>query len=225
VEDYITFWRTFHDEDGFEYAGEIDPAVIRVRVTAASNIRGVLELFEKEQFNFEIFDRIRENVINYTEEDKIPKLRLDEKNIESIYQFACDILEAPYKEWMVKERFKVRANFAEDAKRTWNRIKQTAGQATKIRPEAFKEHYEQNWSQQPEEVNVKENSDYLIQRKLVFKEADMFAELLDKYKMKETIQRKGNLSAPGLDKLTYPILKYNIDSATDLMIKIMTMML
>jgi hypothetical protein len=53
----------------------------------------------------------------------------------------------------------------------------------------------------------------------------MFAELFDKYKMKETIQRKGNLSAPGLDKLTYPILKYNIDSATDLMIKIMTMML
>jgi hypothetical protein len=40
-------------------------------------------------------------------------------------------IEGPYKEWMMKEKTKIRYNFAEDAKRTWNRIKQTCGQATK----------------------------------------------------------------------------------------------
>jgi hypothetical protein len=46
---------------------------------------------------------------------------------------------------MAKEKIKIRYNFAEDAKRTWNKIKQTAGQASKIKPEIFKGHYEKNW--------------------------------------------------------------------------------
>jgi hypothetical protein len=33
------------------------------------------------------------------------------------------------------------------------------------------------------------------------------------------------LSAPGIDKLTYPILKYEKEKAADLMIKIMTIIL
>jgi hypothetical protein len=41
--------------------------------------------------------------------------------------------------------------------------------------------------------------------------------------MKDAIVKKGNLSASGLDKLTYPILKYEKDEAADLMVKIMTM--
>jgi hypothetical protein len=37
--------------------------------------------------------------------------------------------------------------------------------------------------------------------------------------------KKGNLSASGLNKLTYYILKHEKDDATDLMVKVMTMML
>jgi hypothetical protein len=40
-----------------------------------------------------------------------------------------------------------------------------------------------------------------MQRKLVLTETEMLKDLLDKKKMKEVITKKGNLSAPGLDKL------------------------
>jgi hypothetical protein len=126
---------------------------------------------------------------------------------------------------MMKEKTKIRYNFAEDAKRTWNRIKQTCGQATKIKPEVFKEHYEKNWSKAPEEIGIDDNSRFIIQRKLVMKDNDMISFLLNKKGMIKTIARKGNLSAPGLDKLTYPILKFEKEDSADLMIKIMTMML
>jgi hypothetical protein len=126
---------------------------------------------------------------------------------------------------MMKEKTKNRYNFAEDAKRTWNRIKQTYGQATKIKSEIFKEHYEKNWSNAPKEINIEENSRFTMQRKLVMKEDEMIRFLLNRESMIKTIARKGNLSAPGIDKLTYPILKYEKEEAADLMIRILTMML
>jgi hypothetical protein len=64
-----------------------------------------------------------------------------------------------------------------------------------------------------------------MQRKLVLKEDEMMIFLLNKENMNKTIVRKGNLSIPRIDKLTYPILKYEKKEAADLMIKIMTMML
>jgi hypothetical protein len=49
--------------------------------------------------------------------------------------------------------------------------------------------------------------------------------LLDKKKTKNAITRKGNLLVPGLDKLRYPILKYEKDDAAELMTVIMNMMI
>jgi hypothetical protein len=46
---------------------------------------------------------------------------------------------------MAKEKIKIRYNFTEDAQRTRIKIKQTARQTSKIKPEIFKEHYEKNW--------------------------------------------------------------------------------
>jgi hypothetical protein len=53
----------------------------------------------------------------------------------------------------------------------------------------------------------------------------LFGELLNKAKLKEVITKKENLSAPGLDKLTYPILKYEKDNAAELMIAMRNMMI
>jgi hypothetical protein len=64
-----------------------------------------------------------------------------------------------------------------------------------------------------------------MQRKLVFVESEMIKELLNKEKMKKAIIMKGNLSAPDLDKLTYPLLKYLKDDAADLMVRIMEMLI
>jgi hypothetical protein len=54
------------------------------------------------------------------------------------------IIEKPYKDWMAKDKTKIRYNFAEDIKRTWNRIKQPAGQSTKIPSDIFADYYAQN---------------------------------------------------------------------------------
>jgi hypothetical protein len=113
----------------------------------------------------------------------------------------------------------------EDAKRICNRIKQPAGQVTKIEPEIFADHYSQNWEVAPANIIIDENSDFIMQRRLVLTENDMLKELLNKNKMKEAIIKKDNLSAPGLDKLTYPILKYEKADATELMIAIINMMI
>jgi hypothetical protein len=66
---------------------------------------------------------------------------------------------------MAKEKTKIRYNFAENAKRTWNRIKLTAGQATKIKPKDFAEHYSKNWEQKPKNVEIESYSDFIKQRK------------------------------------------------------------
>jgi hypothetical protein len=47
----------------------------------------------------------------------------------------------------------------------------------------------------------------------------MVKSLLDKEKMMRAIATKGNLSAPGIDKFIYPILKYEKEEAADLMVK------
>jgi hypothetical protein len=51
----------------------------------------------------------------------------------------------------------------------------------------------------------------------------MLRELLDKKKMSDAISKKANLSAPGLDKLTYPILKFEKEDAASLLVSIMEM--
>jgi hypothetical protein len=50
-------------------------------------------------------------------------------------------------------------------------------------------------------------------------------ELFNKEMLKESIMRKGNLSAPSIDKLTYPILKFEKDDAADLLVNIMRTMI
>jgi hypothetical protein len=49
-------------------------------------------------------------------------------------------------------------------------MKHPANQATKIRSEDFANHYAENWETQPKELMIDEDSDFIIQRKLVIKE-------------------------------------------------------
>jgi hypothetical protein len=77
---------------------------------------------------------------------------------------------------------------------------------------------------EPAKIRIDECSDFIMQRKLVLSESEMMKELLNKNKMRDAITKKGNLSAPGLDKLTYPILKYEKDDAAELMVTIMNML-
>jgi hypothetical protein len=61
--------------------------------------------------------------------------------------------------------------------------------------------------------------------KLLLNERDIISYLTNVNKIKEVIKRKGNLSASGLDKLTYPILKYISDEAAQLISELMSMII
>jgi hypothetical protein len=230
LEHYKLFNRTFYvipenvNEELEEIVWENVNVVKRDRANLAENIsRNVIALEEKGITN-DTLKRLRACADNYIEMNTPPDV-ITEKEEEELIELAERTIEVPYKEWMQKEKTKIRYNFAGDAKRTWNRIKQTCGQATKIKPEVFKEHYEKNWPNAPKEINVEENSRFVLQRKLVMKESEMVSFLQNKNGMMKAIARKGNLSALGINKLTYPILKFEKEDAADLMIKIMTMMI
>jgi hypothetical protein len=174
----------------------------------------------------EILDNIRGNVVSYVDiADFDVNIKIDDMMMLEIQSLAENIISKLYQDWMYKEKTKIRQNFGEDAKRTWNHIKQTAGQATKIEPGIFADHYSQNWEIKPTDIVIDDNSDFIMQMKLDLTENEMLMELLDKNKMREAITKKDNLSAPGLDKLTYPILKYENDDAAELMVVIMNMMI
>jgi hypothetical protein len=51
---------------------------------------------------------------------------------------------------------KLRYNFAEDSKRTWNKIKIMVSLPSEIKPEQFSNHYGENWSNSPPEMAIEE---------------------------------------------------------------------
>jgi hypothetical protein len=123
--------------------------------------------------------QIKESVVQFIDYDGKLFYKLGTGQEEEINCMVEEIIEKPNREWMGKIKTKIRYNFAEDPKKTWNRLKQTAGQVITVSPEEFKNHYEKNWAGKPVEVYVKEYSDYIMQRKLVIKESDMLNKLLD----------------------------------------------
>jgi hypothetical protein len=237
IENYKLLNRTFAFEKEDERHGkkEEQPKVEHVwqnvetadrfRANCAENVCGNVIAIERYGTHNDLLERLRWKADEFIAFNGGKIDPLSESKEEELEVLAERTIEAPYKEWMAKEKTKIRYNFAEDAKRTWNRIKQTCGQATKIKPETFKEHYEKNWSNAPDEISINDNSRFILQRKLVLKDGDMQSFLLNKKEMMRTIARKGNLLAPGIDKLTYPILKFEKEEAANLMVKIMTMML
>jgi hypothetical protein len=56
---------------------------------------------------------------------------------------------------------------------------------------------------------IDEYADFTIQRDLNPEKEEKIAELLGVNKMEELILRKGNLSLPGLDSITFPLFKYD----------------
>jgi hypothetical protein len=132
----------------------------------------------------------------------------------------------PFLRWNYNLKTKLRYNFAEDSKRTWNKIKMTTSLPTEIKPEQFANHYGENWSNSPTKMNIKEYNEFTKHNKREKLNLIQFeAKLLNEEKIKECIISKGNLSAPGLGRLTYPIFEYCPDKAAKLFKYILKMML
>jgi hypothetical protein len=105
----------------------------------------------------------------------------------------------------------------EDSKRTWNKIKMTASLPSEIKPEQFANHFGENWYNSPPKMNIEDYNEFTKHNKREKLNLTQFeAKLLNEEKIKKCIISKGNLSAPGLDRLTYPIFKYCLDKAAKL---------
>jgi hypothetical protein len=106
----------------------------------------------------------------------------------------------PFLRWNYNLKTKLRYNFAEDTKRTWNKIKITPSFPSEIKSEQFANHYGDNWSNSPPKMNIvayKEFTKHNKRKKLNLSRFE--AEILNKEAIKRCITTKGNLSTPGLD--------------------------
>jgi hypothetical protein len=57
----------------------------------------------------------------------------------------------------------------------------------KIARDFFADHYSQNREVQPAEITIDKDSNFIMQRRLVFTETEILNELLNKTKMREAI--------------------------------------
>jgi hypothetical protein len=200
IEQYKLLYRTWYQEEG-EVTTENELSDVnefdRIRVNLAQNVRSNIIVLEEGGTDFKALKVLKKGVENYIDYAIKPEI-MSEKTEQELNELVVETLETPYREWMMKEKTKIRYNYAEDAKRTWNSRKQTCEQAKKIKTEIFKEHYEKNWANVPQEINIEENSMFLMQRKLVFKDDEMVKFLLDKQKMIKAIATKVTFQGQGL---------------------------
>jgi hypothetical protein len=146
IEQYQTFYRTICDPENvnnqkYTKIMEVDYSIQRFRAGLISNIKGALVILDQNDIHTDIVDSIRSNVTNY--DDKLyfdESIKIDDKKMLEVQSLAGNIINKPYQDWMYKEKTKIRQIFTEDAKKTWNSIKQPAGQATKIAPDLFTIH-------------------------------------------------------------------------------------
>jgi hypothetical protein len=171
---------------------EDDFSVQRYKAGLLSNIREALNILDQNEIHTDILDPIRSNAIHYMDklsfdaDNKINEMRMLE-----IQSLAENIISKTYQYWMYKEKKKIRYILAEDTKRNWNRIKQPAGQATKIKPDIFADRYSQNWEVEPAKIKIDKCSDFIVQRKLGLTENEMLKDLLNKVMMKDAISKRG----------------------------------
>jgi hypothetical protein len=101
-----------------------------------------------------------------------------------------------FHKWPLKDTAEIRLNFAQNAKRTWNKIKMNASLPTTYHSQVFANHYRQNWVNTPP-LRV-ESYDSFTQHssvKLQLNKRGLIDYLTNINKIKEVIKLKGNLSA------------------------------
>jgi hypothetical protein len=121
-----------------------DYSIKRFRAGLISNIRGAIIILDQNDIQCEKINLLKGNVQDYINNLYFnTDIKVDDEMLMEFQRMAENIIAKPYQDWMFKEKTKIRHNFPEEAKRTWNRIKKPAGRATKIEPEIFADHYSQ----------------------------------------------------------------------------------
>jgi hypothetical protein len=121
---------------------------------------------------------------------------------------------------------KVQNDFAFDPKRTVRRIIKDSSPICEIDTNELENFWSDRWSREAEYNEQNLNDFYRIE---TFWNDDMnnsmITDLIDQGKMEQLIQKRVNLSAPGLDFHTFPILKLEKTRSATFICKIMRSML
>jgi hypothetical protein len=168
-----------------------DYSVNRFRAGLISNIRGTIIILEQNDIRSDLIENIKENIRSFVDNTYFnQEIKIDDKMMLEVQRVAEKLSINRIRIGCTRKTSKIRSNFEEDTKRIWICIKRSAGQATKIDLEIFADHYSQNWEIQPVEITIEENSDFIMQRRLVLTGIRMMKELIDKKKIKDAITKK-----------------------------------
>jgi hypothetical protein len=116
--------------------------------------------------------------------------------------------------------------YANDAKRTYGRlIKDMSPQCT-IDGEKLHDYFEEKWKKQTDTDEIIAEQLFGLNKTMTEEMTEKLNKhLMDMEKMKELIRTRGNLSAPGLDGLTNPVLKLEREAAARMTINLMETLL
>jgi hypothetical protein len=108
--------------------------------------------------------------------------------------------------------------YADDPKRVFNWLIRDKTLMCEIEPEFLHTFFENRWKKG---YDLIVNHDFDLKNTMSEKMKKKFIEeLLDAGKMSNLIRTRGNLSAPGLDELTNPVIKIERKVATEAMIEV-----
>jgi hypothetical protein len=113
-------------------------------------------------------------------------------------------------------------NYCDDPKRTVRRITVQSSPMCSIPPQEVEDFWSSRWSQNPPFEYDTVNQLYPI-REVFNQELNetVIMQLLNLEAMVAHISKRGNLSAPGLDGITFPFLKLDKDSAAWMIIEML----
>jgi ribosomal protein S8 len=105
IEKYQTLFSSFKTKASIIEEVDMD-RVIRFSANVAANLRGALTILEKKEIKSEVIDKIRAEVLKFSDWNEVPKFAYKEEHEEEISCLAEAILEKPYREWLAKEKNK-----------------------------------------------------------------------------------------------------------------------
>jgi hypothetical protein len=199
----------------------------RWKLNLVDNMYGAMVKLKTTQLARNDLNELFINFCNFNNRDGFNTDILNEEILDNINAAIEKYEKEPFLKWNYNLKTKSRNNFAEDPKRTWNKIKMAASLPSEIKTEQFSNHYGENWSHSLPKMKIDEYNEFTkhMNKSERLNLGKFEGDILNEEVIKRCIKSKGNLSAPGLVRLTYPIFKYCPDKAAKLFKYILKMML
>jgi hypothetical protein len=134
--------------------------ISRWKSNLVANIYGAMEKLRNTQLAGNDLNELFNNFCNFNNGYGFNTNMLNEEILDNINIAIEKHEKEPFLRWNYNLKTPLRYNFAEDSKRTWNKIKMTASLPSDIKPEQFANHYCGNWSNFPRKKNIEEYNEF-----------------------------------------------------------------